>query len=134
MLLIRPFLTWKQFFELFRYGISGIIAVAVNLGMFYLLSMRMWYLYASVIAFILSFLTSFTLQKFWTFRNVSLERIHIQSSISFSVACGNLVFNTLSMYVLVGIFGMHYLYAQAMVTLVIAAESFLINKFVVFRH
>lgn len=138
MLLVREHLlalaNSERVRELLKYALVGSFAAAVNLSATYVLYKYMWYLLASIVAFVLTFVTSFLLQKFWTFRNMSTERIHIQSSVSLAVALVNLVLNAMAMYTLVSLLGVHYLYAQSLVLTAIALESYLINRFIIFRH
>ncbi len=132
--LYREFISFERMHEIVKYGIVGVTGLLVNLIVNYVLHEHIWYLYASVIAFFFTFLTSFTLQKWWTFNNRSMGRVHVQASIAIMTALGNLFLNTVLMYIAVTMFGFFYLYSQALITLCIAVESYLMYKFVIFEE
>lgn len=109
-----------------RYVISGSIASVVMLGSlaFFREVLGIWYLYSSTLAFILSFITSFLLQKFWTFRNLSESNAHKQLVLFFIVSIINLGINGSGMFILVDKIGVWYFMSQIFVTAFIAVWSF----------
>ncbi len=117
-----------------RFLISGGTATAVNVGTLYVLTefAGLWYILSSVVAFVLAFCVSFTMQKWWTFAERSTHRVGSQAGLYFAVALGNLGLNTLLLYVLVEWFGLWYVIAQLIASAIIAAESFLLYRFVIF--
>lgn len=130
--------TASEFFsrhaQLVRFLISGSTATATNLVVAYVATdiMGLFYLLSSVIAFALSFLVSFSLQKFWTFESRELARIPRQATIALGVAGGNLVLNTFLVFCFVECVGLHYLVGQFLASAIIACETFFLFKFVVF--
>ncbi|MDD3531286.1 MAG: GtrA family protein [Candidatus Pacebacteria bacterium] len=109
-----------------RYLISGSIASAV---MFIALVVfreffGLWYLTASTFAFVLSFVTSFVMQKFWTFEDASRARATGQLISFFIISLANLGLNAAWMFILVDMIGLWYLGAQVIVTASIAVWSF----------
>jgi putative flippase GtrA len=125
----------KFYLQVLRYLIAGSIATAVQFSVLYLLTdiVKIWYLWASISAFIFTYITSFTLQKFWTFRDKRTEVIGSQAALSLGVALVNLGLNAWGMYLLVDGMGFWYIYAQIIVTGIIAFESFVMYKFIIFR-
>ena len=119
--------------EIAKYILVGGVATVVDLSTNYILNFYIWYLYASIFAFFLTFSTSFILQKFWTFREQRLSRIPAQLSISLSFALVILMLNTTLMYVLVSYGHIHYLYARIVVLGILALLSYIVNKFIIFR-
>ena len=121
--------------KVLRFLIAGGIAVSVDLGLLYLFTdiFGIWYLLSSVLAFILAFLVSFTLQKFWTFRDRERAGMHSQMGIYFLISVSNLCLNTLIVYFGVDVVGLHYLVAQIIASLLIACGSFFIYQRFVFR-
>jgi putative flippase GtrA len=85
------------------------------------------------LAFILSFVVSFTLQKFWTFRNYSQKKMPVQFVLYISNAFIGLNLNGLLMHFLAIKLGVWYLLAQIMVNLMIGVYNFFVYKFIVFR-
>jgi len=90
-----------------RYIISGGTAAFVNLSFFALFFyiFHVNYLIANVIAFIIAFFVSLTLQKFWTFRDHSTDRIHIQGILYLFSSLFGLGVNTLVLYICVDFLG-----------------------------
>ncbi len=84
------------------------------------------------VAFILSFMVSFTLQKFWTFRNFSQKKVIGQLVLYFMVAFVGLNLNGFLMHVLVTDYNIWYLLAQFVVNLFIGFLNFLAYRFIVF--
>jgi len=121
--------------KIFRFLLSGGTALGTDLAFLYLFTavFGMWYLASAVLAFILAFLVSFFLQKFWVFGDHSRDGIHMQMGVYFSVAVINLVLNTLLVYVFVESVALHYLLAQIAASALISIESFFVYQNVIFR-
>ena len=67
--------------KIVRYGIAGCIAVGTHIMVLYVLTefLNVWYLYSSLTAFCAACVVGFLLQKFWTFENVNIHRVHKQA-------------------------------------------------------
>ena len=124
-----------KFFEIVRFLIAGTTATLVNMIVLYALTefAGVWYLLSLTVAFLIAFLISFTLQKFWTFAEKNKERMGNQAVWFFIVQMGGLLFNMLALYIAVDVFGLWYMGAQFFILLFIAASNFLIFKFVIFN-
>lgn len=124
-----------RLFKIVRYLISGGTAAAANLLALFLLVHfgRMHYLYASVLAFALSIGVSFTMQKFWTFRDTPLHDMHMQFARYLVIIGFNLFLNTALVYLFVEKAGMWYMFAQILTTAIIAALGYFGYRHVVFR-
>ena len=111
---------------IWRYIFSGLSASAVMLCSlaFFREILGLWYLYSSTLAFILGFIVSFLLQKFWTFKDFNGSNTHKQLIAFLIVSLVNLGINTLGMFVLVDKIGLWYFVSQVIVTTVIAGWSF----------
>ncbi len=125
----------EKILRIVKYLISGGSAAAVDLGLLYVfVSMfHMGHIVASALAFICAFGVSFSLQKFWTFNNRSVENIHGQMGMYFVVAIFNLALNTFLMYLFVDFGHLHYLVAQILAAGLIAIESFFAYKKIIFK-
>jgi len=88
---------------------------------------------SSSLAFILAFAVSFTLQKFWTFRDYSHNQVARQLSVYFINALVGLYLNGYFMHLLVNRFGVWYILSQIIVNLTLAVWNFIVYKFVVFK-
>ncbi len=119
-----------------KYIMAGGTAAAADLAILYALNewFGFWYLAAAVIAFAVAFGVSFTLQKFWTFRDQSRERIHAQATAYFLVSVGNLIVNTIMIYVFVEYFHLYVIIAQIIAGILIAISSFFIYRHFIFNR
>ncbi|OGG53699.1 hypothetical protein A2851_02325 [Candidatus Kaiserbacteria bacterium RIFCSPHIGHO2_01_FULL_53_29] len=126
---------WPERFKIVRYIISGSTAAVTNIGTLYILTefFHIWYLYASVVAVCVAMVVSFTLQKFWTFRDRRTEHIHRQAVRYFFIVLGNLLLNTGLVFCLVEYAKWPPVAAQFFASLLIAFESFFSYKFLVFH-
>jgi len=119
-----------------RYIIAGSIGAFVNLVSMYILTgvLQIWYVSSATLAFIVSLLVTFFIQKMWTFGDTLFQTKHAMrqaffytlSSVSF------LVLNIVILYVLVEFFHLWYLFAQFISLGSVALGSFLFNKTVTF--
>jgi putative flippase GtrA len=121
--------------RIIRFIISGSIGAATDLLLLWFLTriVGIWYLTSAVIAFVLSFIVSFFLQKIWTFKNREMEKIHIQAGAYLLITLCNLGINTLLVYAFVQYFSFHYLIAQVFASIIIAFESFFAYRELVFK-
>lgn len=127
---------WELFWKLGRFVTSGGSAAIVHLFILWLLTevAGIWYLLSSVVGFFVAFSVSFTLQKYWTFKEVSFNRIKIQTGFYLVIALFNLFLNTAMMYWLVDFLDIHYLLAQIIVGLLIAIWSYLAYSRFIFHR
>lgn len=133
----------KSFFSQFsnikmliKYGISGGMAVLVQLGTLIFLVERisMNHIFAAAIAFIVSAFVAFALQKFWTFRDNSLSRGHFQIISYLTLALVAFLLTIFLMYLFVDIFNIWYVLAQIITTGLVAIITFLTNKNIIFNR
>lgn len=126
---------YPKHIKVLRFLISGGTATATNLAILYALTsiFGIWYLVSAVFSYAASFFVSFSLQKFWTFRDSSREGMHIQAGAYFAVGAGNLILNTIMLYVFVEYADVHYLLAQLISGALIAVESYFLYHFFIFR-
>lgn len=123
------------YYRILKYLISGGTSAVVTIGILYILThvFGLWYLLSTVVGYLVGFIVSFTLQKFWTFENSRVDQILSQAPLYFCIVLGNLGLNTLGMYILVEKFHMGYILADILVLGAIAIESYFLYK-IVFRN
>jgi len=109
-------------------GVTDLVLLFLFHGVF-----KWGLVFSTSAAFILSFLISFTLQKFWTFRNYRQDRVVRQFFIYILNAFIGLNLNGLLMHILVNKYAVWYLLAQIIVNLAIGVWNFIVYKFLVFR-
>lgn len=125
----------RTYRRVIKYICAGGTAAAVDLGILYALTdfFGVHYLVSATLAFLVAFGVSFTLQKFWTFGNEDMKRVHAQLALYLTIAVINLFVNAGFMYFLVDIVGIWYFLAQIIVGATIACYGFFLYRHVIFR-
>ncbi|TSC70159.1 MAG: hypothetical protein G01um101449_420 [Parcubacteria group bacterium Gr01-1014_49] len=130
---------------LLRYGIVGVTGGIIQTGTLYIwvevLRMEAHYLVGVVIGFLTALLVTFTLQKYWTFRDHAYSRTRRQFVVYTVIALLNAGLNILLLHssklflerIGVDFFDTWYLLAQASIVVALALASFLANYFITFR-
>jgi putative flippase GtrA len=121
---------------LVRYFISGSIAAGTNICIlsFLYYVIGLYYLAASVVAFLVSFFVSLSLHKFWTFRDNSLTQMPVQmSKYLFSNVFG-LLMNTFLLYFFVDYLHIYVFLAQVFASLAVACVTFFISRDYIFQN
>jgi putative flippase GtrA len=118
-----------------KYLIAGGTAAGVDLIMLHVFTdwLGIWYLYSATLAFFLALGISFTLQKFWVFKNRSCEKIKRQAIMHFSLGAISTGVNAGLMYLLVSGLNLHYLLAQIIGGALIAVVNFFIYREIIFK-
>lgn len=118
-----------------KFIFSGCLSGGVDLLLLFVFHslLKLDIVLSTSLAFILAFLISFSLQKFWTFRNYLSGQTFQQLSLYLINALVGLFLNAFFMHLLVNTYNVWYLLAQVIVNLVIAVWNFVIYKFVVFK-
>lgn len=121
--------------KIFRYLFSGVLAALTSIGTLYVFTdiVHFWYLISSVFSFLISFMVSFTMQKFFTFQDHDIEGVRRQAFVYLVVGAVNLLINTGLMYLFVEYAHMHYILAQIATGIIIAIESFIIYGMFIFN-
>ena len=124
-----------QRFKAVRYVVSGGTAACLNFFLLWFLTefFRLWYIFSLIIASVTSAAFTFVLQKFWTFENPSLERVHIQMPQYITLALINLVLNSAALYILVEYIHLWYIAGQVICSGTLAVMNYLINQHYIFR-
>ncbi len=125
----------EHHWRLVRYLFSGTTAALVLLGVLHFLvsTLGIQYLFASGLAFTIAFCVSFILQKFFTFKDHKIERIHTQAGLYLIVFVCNIICNTALMYFMVDKFGIPYLVAQVLTGGIIALWSYFLYRYFIFK-
>lgn len=125
----------RRYQRVSKYVVAGGTAAAVDLGLLYFLTdvIGFHYLVSATLAFIVAFFVSFTLQKFWTFGDEDMDRIHSQLVAYLVIAIVNILVNVGLMYLFVSVIGIWYFFAQILAGATIACYGFLLYRHVIFR-
>ncbi|MBM9537995.1 GtrA family protein [Desulfobulbus alkaliphilus] len=115
-----------------KFLISGSLAAMTNLGALFVFHglIHLPIVPAASLAFIMAYLVSFSLQKFWTFADSDRERIAGQMLIYFLVGVFGLILNAVGMYLLVEVFLVWYLLAQIIMSAGLAVMNFFIYRWI----
>jgi putative flippase GtrA len=118
-----------------RYGISGFSGVLANLVVFSFFTekLNVWYIYAALFGFLAAYAVTFTMHKYWTFKEHSKERFGQQSWLYFCSAVSVLAVNTALLYMFVTVFNIHPIFAQFLSLGVATGASFLFTAQVTFH-
>lgn len=119
-----------------KFLFAGGSATLVQLIALYLFTdvFGIWYVGSAVLAFIVAVLISFSSHKWWTFRDFHWGAVNRQFLLYLTIQIFNLIVNIALIYVLVEILDIWYLLSQALISLVLAAMSFLIYKHKIFVY
>ena len=120
---------------LLRYLVAGFTGAGTNIGLLYILTdiVGIWYLYSSALSFAAAVVVSFVLQKFWTFNDKEVAKVHRQFFRFLGVALFGIIINTACMFLLVDVFSLWYILAQIITGALIAIINFLMYKFFIFN-
>ena len=126
---------WKSIIFV-RYFICGITAAATNIGLLYIFTdlVGVWYLYSSIIAFLLALIVSFVLQKFVVFKDQNIEKIHHQFSRFFIAAVFGVLTNTILVYLCTDVLGIWYILSQIIAGFFVMIQNFILYKFFIFNE
>lgn len=118
-----------------RFLISGGMSALVDFVLLYLFTdiIHVWYVASAVIAFIVSFFVSFGLQKYWTFRDHSNDRIVVQGASYLLLGLINLVVNTALVYAFTDWLGLYYMLSQFIAAGLVAVNNYFIYKRLIFK-
>lgn len=134
--MIRKYTEKYTQYTIVRYIISGCTSASVNLVTLYIFNsiVGLYYLTASIVAFICAFFVSLVLHKFWTFQDHSLENVHKQGIMYLMNSLFGLSLNTMFMYIFVSLLHIWVLLAQVIAGLLVASCTFFISKHFVFKR
>lgn len=118
-----------------KFLFAGSLAAIVHFSILYILTdlVGVWYIFSTSVAFVIAFFVSFFSQKFWTFRENTTHGMTRQMGVYMGVGIMNLFLNGAGMYLVVDFWGIMYLFAQALVGLIVAIETFLIYRYIIFE-
>ena len=121
--------------EFIRFGLVGGFVTVVHMLLVFVLTdlIGVWYLYASVISYIIAMMLNFIMQKLYVRKSVGTHAIPTQFAQYVMLAVFCLILNTLGMYGLVNIMFVQYLYAQALVLGLLALFTFFMYRTLIFH-
>jgi putative flippase GtrA len=124
----------NQHKSIVKFIVAGCLATGTDLLLLYIFHgvVHLGLVLSTSLAFILAFLISFSLQKFWTFRNYRPDKMAGQLCWYMLNALLGLYLNAVAMHTLVNKFQVWYLLSQVIVNLLLGVWNFLVYKFIIF--
>lgn len=118
----------SRLWRIVRFCIAGAAGVTTYYTALYCLTeyLGVWYVYSSIVGFILNQAVNFTLQKFWTFKNTD-KKAPKQAVQYFVMGVSLLGANTMLLYILVDRFHVWYVGAQLGLTIGLTVVSYLVS-------
>lgn len=122
--------------HIFKFFVSGSLAGLTDLIFLFVFHgiLAIDIVLATSMAFLLSFIVSFSLQKRWTFRDTDEKKVPKQLVLYILNAFLSLNINGIGMHFLVNENGTPYLLAQLIVNLALGSLNFIIYKTIIFRN
>lgn len=119
-----------------KFLVSGGVATGINIGVLYLLTeyVGWYYLVSAITAFIIAFCFSFSLQKFWTFKDGRVDVLHTQMPLYLLVSLVALFCNTSLLFVLVQWLHVWYIAAAIIVAGLVALGTFFAYRTFIFSR
>ncbi len=122
--------------KIIKYIFAGGVATFSNIIVLFICVQyfKLWYLTSAIISFCCGVIISYLLQKFFVFKNYSVQKIHMQF-LNFVIF--NLIMlgvNTLLMYTFVDIIGVWYLLAQALSAIICAFVNYYYFNKIIFKN
>ena len=121
--------------KVLKFFLSGGISTFINVAVLFICThyFHIWYVGSAAIAFVVSVVASFTLQKLWTFDEKALNKVHTQFFAYAVIITVNLLLNMAIIYSLVEYLNIHYVLSQIIASALIAIESYFAYSIFVFR-
>jgi putative flippase GtrA len=121
--------------KVLRFILAGGTSALSQIAILYLFTdiLGLWYLYASILSFVIALFISFTLQKFWAFRDKAIRGVHAQFMKYAMIIFVGLLLNTTLMFLLVDLLHFWYILAQIITGALIAVFNFLSYRKYIFK-
>lgn len=118
-----------------KFFFVGVISTLVDFALLYTLTeyAGFWYLASATFGFMGGAITSYALNKIWTFRNKE-KRIGKQLSIFIGVAISGIIINNALIYTLVEYAGLWYMLAKAISALITLVWNYFTHKHISFNE
>ncbi|MFX0069763.1 MAG: GtrA family protein [Candidatus Hermodarchaeota archaeon] len=133
--LLKKFFSKSFLKQLIQFAIVGAIGTLVNLSILYLLTefLNVYYIVSEIIAFFVSVLNNYILNKVWTFKE-KIQQVLFKKYIKYTLICLlSLIVNLSVLYLLVENFNFWYVFAEIVAIFISFIINFIGNKFWTFR-
>ncbi len=116
--------------EIIRFCISGGVGVGLNYVILYFLTekLHVWYLFSSLVGFLVNVISNFIFQRFWTFQNKKEADIKKHLFSYFALRIFLLLLNSVCLYLFVTVYDFWYMGVQFVLTIVLSCISYFVSK------
>ncbi|MHA1781913.1 MAG: GtrA family protein [Promethearchaeota archaeon] len=122
--------SWKVVFQAFRFAIVGGLGTIVNILILFFLTeiLYIFYIMSEIIAFIISSIHNYVLNKIWTFKEGFREKFMIKYTQFFFISIISLFINLSILFILVEYFGFWYIFGEIVAICIAFIFNFIGNK------
>lgn len=119
----------KLFKQIIKFGLVGGIAFIIDYSLLYILTeyLNIYYLYSSIISFIISLIFNYILSIKWVF-DVSKQQGLKDFIIFIVLSIIGLLINGLIMYIMVDEINIHYMFSKLISTFIVMIWNFISRK------
>lgn len=121
--------------QIIKYLFVGGTSALLELGLFYLFLFffNFYYLYSSIISFLIVLFYGFLMQKYFTFKNQN-KNFYTQFVFFIVIVLIALIFNTFFTYLFVENFYFDYVFAKGLAIIIVFIWNFFMQKSIVFKE
>jgi putative flippase GtrA len=121
--------------EVFKYVIAGGLAFLVDFAVLYVCTdlLGMHYLLSNLLGYISGIAITFSLNTQWVFRYRRYKKTWVEFVIFNVIVVAGLGLNQGMMALLVGVWGMYYLYAKIVTSVFVTVFNYIAKKFILFH-
>ena len=126
--------THNSYIQLFRYVIVGFIAFGVDFGTLYVMTdlMGVHYLLSNALGFIFGLVINYLLSIQWVFANRKMEDRRKEFTVFSLIGVIGLIINQLVMWTFTEYLAVYYLYSKVIATAVVFFWNFFARRHIVF--
>ncbi len=130
---LKSFFSFNTFVQFYRYVLVGSLSFVTETSLLYWLTdhLKMWYIYANSLAYIIVFWLNFLLNRLWSFK--SKQSLPTQLVMYLVLFVINLFASNGMLYLLTSVFGVYYLVSKVFAVALVVSWNFVIYKKVIFK-
>ncbi|MBW2977447.1 GtrA family protein [Candidatus Woesearchaeota archaeon] len=120
--------------QIAKFSTIGLLGATINLMVLYLAVefIRLPYIIGAILAYIIGITNNFFWNKFWTFKNKS-KHYKEQYIKYFLISLSSLAINLIVLSILVELFGLWYMFSQAIAIVMAGLNNYIWNKKLTFK-
>lgn len=128
----KQFVNRKTIEEFIRYLVSGSIMYFFELSVLIFLTdvVGIWYFFSHIVASILTFIFSFVIYSYWTFRVKENKKEQLIKSIILYLV--NIILVSALYYILTDIVGINYIVSKFILGCIVVSYKFILYKIIIF--